>query len=55
MTEFNEEEQIKCGFCNTHVLYEQRNDFDFNWLCPDEQWICVKCLRVKRKQNNRLF
>ena len=50
MTEFREEEQIKCGFCRTYVAYGQRNDFDFTWLCPDERWICKDCLKAKIKK-----
>lgn len=40
----------KCEFCGKEERKATfRNPIGLTWLCPDERWICDKCLRNKIK------
>lgn len=63
LKEIDVSESLKCEFCGREGYIETAemvkpttNTIDpvelpnaLTWLCPDEKWICNKCLRIKAK------
>jgi len=44
------EEELKCAFCGIHLPRQTAEDLEHGlcWLCPDEVWICPRCLDTKK-------
>ncbi len=38
------EEERQCDWCH-------KKDIELTWICPDEKWICDKCLNTKVKKS----
>jgi hypothetical protein len=46
------EDELKCAFCGVHLPRQTAEDLEHGlcWLCPDEVWICPRCLGEKKSK-----
>lgn len=48
-----DEEELRCNFCGIHLPKQTADDLTKGlcWLCPDEIWVCPRCLKAKIRKS----
>lgn len=61
-TDLSEEQCFKartaptCSFCAMQEEWATKENLEgMTWLCPDEMWICSKCLKKEIEKNKKIY